>query len=231
MCMPPSVKFIVDFEDPSGNVEVFSDQLGERMYKFLLIINVNATNRSWHIRQLEDLLGSWFGRIQMLFRWLATQDWNCKADWKLNIVNWRSTRHDIGLFALNEVLYLLQSFGAVKEDLGETEMVREAMDVVGYNYMETALRTVYFSNFKNFHIVTKDIRCHLERRHVNNLDIGIFQGENSTQLCVFSLQELFHGDSLELLNWHRVNMYLHSSALFDRGPLLLEFVHHFFPYE
>jgi len=58
MCMAPSVKFIVDFEDPSGNVEVFSDQLGERMYKFLLIINVNAANRSWHIRQLEDLLGS-----------------------------------------------------------------------------------------------------------------------------------------------------------------------------
>ena len=58
MCMTPPVEFIVDFEDPSGNVEVFSDQLGERMYKFLLVINVDATNRSWHIRQLEDLLGS-----------------------------------------------------------------------------------------------------------------------------------------------------------------------------
>ena len=62
------------------------------------------------------------------------------------------------------------------------------------------LMTVYFSNFKNLHVITKNIRCHLERRHVDNLDIGIFKGENSTQLCVFSLQELFHRDSLELLN-------------------------------
>lgn len=110
-------------------------------------------------------------------------------------------------------------------------MMREAMDIVGYYNVETALWTVYFSDFKNLHVVTEDIRCHLKRRHVNNLDVGIFEGENSTQLCVFPLEELFHRDSLELLNRDRINVHLYSSASFDGGPLLLEFIHHFFPNE
>jgi hypothetical protein len=65
--MTSTVKFVVNFEYPSCDVKILSDKLSQRVYELLFIININAAYRSWNISQLENLLGSRFSGIKVLF--------------------------------------------------------------------------------------------------------------------------------------------------------------------
>ena len=56
--MTPSVKFVIDFENPRGHIQILGDQLCERVNELLFIIDVNAADWGWHISQLEDLFRS-----------------------------------------------------------------------------------------------------------------------------------------------------------------------------
>jgi len=57
------------------------------MNKLCLIVDVYLTDGTGHIGELEDLLGSRFGRVQMLLRRLPTQNWDSQSDRKLNVIN------------------------------------------------------------------------------------------------------------------------------------------------
>ena len=74
------------------------------------------------------------------------------------------------------------------------------MDVVWYHDMKSTLWTIYFSDFKNFHVIAKNITCHLKRSYNYNFNLRIFETKNPTKLGIFSLEELLHGDPLKLLN-------------------------------
>ena len=47
--MSSPVEFIVDFEDPDLDINVFGYQLGQTVDELSLIINVYLANRSWYI--------------------------------------------------------------------------------------------------------------------------------------------------------------------------------------
>ena len=78
--------------------------------------------------------------------------------------------------------------------------MRESMDVVWYHYMKSTLRTIYLSNFKNFHVIAKNITRHLKRSYNYDFNLWIFETKYPTELGIFSLEELLHGDPLKLFN-------------------------------
>lgn len=47
--MASSVEFIVNFENPSCDIKILGDKLGQRVYELLFIININATYWGWNI--------------------------------------------------------------------------------------------------------------------------------------------------------------------------------------
>jgi hypothetical protein len=65
--------------------------------------------------------------------------------------------------------------------------MRESMDVVWYHNMKSTLWTIDFSDFKNFHVVTKNITGHLKRSYNYNFNLWIFKTKYSTKLGIFSL--------------------------------------------
>jgi len=79
-------------------------------------------------------------------------------------------------------------------------MMRELGNIVWHNNRQPVLCRVDLSDLQNLHVITEDITGHLERCHVDNLNIRVFQTENSAQLCVLSLQELLHRNSLKLFD-------------------------------
>lgn len=70
-CMSSTIKLVVYFEQPSRHIQVLRYQLGETVNKLLFVIDVNLTDRSGHIRQLEDLLCTALGGVQMLLAWFT----------------------------------------------------------------------------------------------------------------------------------------------------------------
>ena len=108
-------------------------------------------------------------------------------------------------------------------------MIWELVDIIRDNYVNTALRVFNFTDLQYFHVIPSNIICELERRNVYDIDIRVFDSKNSGYLRVFSLQELFHGDSFEFVHGVRVNMYLDSFLSFDFLPLLLELLLHLPP--
>ena len=54
------------------------------------------------------------------------------------------------------------------------------MDVVWDNNMEPALWAIDLSNLKDFHVVAKDIACHLERSYDYNFNLRILKTKNPT---------------------------------------------------
>ena len=65
--------------------------------------------------------------------------------------------------------------------------MRESVYVVWNQNVKTALGRIDFSNLKNFHVVAEHIAGHLERSHVNDLYIWIFQSKYSTKLSILTL--------------------------------------------
>lgn len=107
----------------------------------------------------------------------------------------------------------------------------EPVDVIWDHDMEPALRAVNFSYFEDFHVVSKNITCHLEGCNDNYLNLWVFQTENPTKLSIFPLQEFFHGNPLKLFNRQRIDVYLDPPPSLDCGPFLFEFIHHLLPHE
>lgn len=165
----------------------------------------------------------------MLLTWLTTENGNGEPNRKLDVVDRLNSWHDIGLFALNQVFYFQNCLWAVKQNLCQTEVVGESIDVVGHDNVKSALRAVDFSDLEYLHVVPQHFSGHLERRNVNHFDLGVFKAENSAQLRIFSLQEFLHRDSLELVNRDRADMDFNSFLAADKRPFLLELVHHFSP--
>ena len=79
-------------------------------------------------------------------------------------------------------------------------MVRESLDVLRYDEVHTFHTIVDVTDFEDFGVVAQHVWRHLEGRHVDDVDVGVLCGEDSTDLGVFALEELIHGDALGLLD-------------------------------
>ena len=53
-----TIEFIVNLEDPSRDVEILGNQLRQGVDELLLVVDVDATDWSGHVSELEDLLCS-----------------------------------------------------------------------------------------------------------------------------------------------------------------------------
>lgn len=62
----------------------------------------------------------------MLFRWLTAEDRDRQPDRQFDVIDRWLSRHNIRLLALDEVLDLFLSFGAVEKHLRQREVVRKA---------------------------------------------------------------------------------------------------------
>ena len=76
----------------------------------------------------------------------------------------------------------------------------ESVNIIWNQNVETALGRIDLTNLKDFHVVAKHIAGHLERSHVNDLYIWVFQSKYSTKLGILALQKLCHGDTLQFFN-------------------------------
>ena len=65
--------------------------------------------------------------------------------------------------------------------------MRKSVDVVRHYNVQTTLWAVDLANLKDLHVVAQHIAGHLEGRHIDHLDIWIFQAEDSTKLGVLTL--------------------------------------------
>jgi hypothetical protein len=61
VCMPSSIKFIVNLEDPGVDVEIVCDQFGKLKHELLLVIDIYCTYGVGNICKSEDLLCSRLG--------------------------------------------------------------------------------------------------------------------------------------------------------------------------
>ena len=61
--MPSSIELIVNFEDPSCNIQILRDQRSQRTDEFCLIINIDAADGGWNVSQLEDLFRTRFSGV------------------------------------------------------------------------------------------------------------------------------------------------------------------------
>lgn len=77
--------------------------------------------------------------------------------------------------------------------------MRKLIDIIRCQNIKPTIWVINVSYFKDLHIVTDYIICHLEGRNINYIYIRIFNTKDSTDLSIFSLQKLFHGYSLQLI--------------------------------
>jgi len=113
-------------------------------------------------------------------------------------------------------------------------MVREPVDVLRYYKLHSVfILAVDLSwNLQNLHVVAEDVWGHLVRANVDYVNIKVFScSEDSADLGVFTLEEFFHADTFQLVNWHRVDMNLNPFSFLNVVPFQLEFFLHLFPYE
>jgi hypothetical protein len=103
------------------------------------------------------------------------------------------------------------------------------MDIIWHDNIYSPMRVVDLSDLKDFHVVASDIIGKLEGRHIDYIDIRVFDSKHSGDLSVFSLKELLHGNTLELMHGIRIDVYLYALLLLNILPLLLEFFLHLPP--
>lgn len=111
--MASAVEFIVYFENPSLDVEILGDQVSERLYQLTLFKNIDTANRRGDISQLEHLLCSRLGRIQVLLGWIPAQNRDCQPNRQLYIVVAYCSWDYVRLLSLNQIFDLLQSLRTV----------------------------------------------------------------------------------------------------------------------
>ena len=56
--MASTIKLVIDLEDPCGDIQVLSYELGQTVDELLFIVYIYLANRGRHVSQLEDLLRS-----------------------------------------------------------------------------------------------------------------------------------------------------------------------------
>jgi len=61
--MPSSIELIVNFEDPSCNIQILRNQRSQRTDEFCLIINIDAADGGRNVSQLEDLFRTRFSGV------------------------------------------------------------------------------------------------------------------------------------------------------------------------
>lgn len=128
----------------------------------------------------------------MLLLWLSGEDRDSKANRELNIVLGDASRNDISLLALDHGLDTLEGLWRVKQDLGQREVIRESINVLRHHKVDTLVSTFDVTDFEDFSVVAEDVRGHLKGRDVDDVDVWVLGGENSTDLGVLSLKELVH---------------------------------------
>ena len=74
--MSPAVELVVNLENPCGDIQILGNELRQGVYKLLFIIDIDAAYWSRDIGQLEDLLRTGFGGVQVLFGRFSAKDWN-----------------------------------------------------------------------------------------------------------------------------------------------------------
>ena len=165
----------------------------------------------------------------MLLLRLSWEDWNCKSDWQLDVVLRCVTWDDVRLLSFDHLFDSLESLWRVKEDLSQREMVWEFVDVFRNGKLHSFWTLLDVSDLQNLLIVANYIWCHLERRHIDDIDVRVLWGKNSADLSIFSLKEFVHRDSLGFFDWQRVDVDFDPFSGLDCRPFLPEFFHHFFP--
>lgn len=227
--MATTIKLVINFKNPSVHIEIMGNQFSKRKNKLLFIINIHCWNCCWYISLLKYFLSTGLSRIQMLFLWFSCQNWYFEFNWKFDIISRNNTWHNIGLFTFNHTFYAFQSFGWIKQELGQWEMVWESIYVLRCYKVDSVWITIHFSQFKYFLIIAKNVRSHLERWYIDNVHIWILGWKNSTYLSILPLQELLHWNSLHFFNWQGVYMNFNPFSLFNSLPFHFKLLHHLFP--
>ena len=154
-----------------------------------------------------------------------------KSDWQLDVVLRNIAWNHICLFSFDHALNPLQRLRRVQKDLGQREVVGEPVNVFWHHKVHSLVSTFNVTDLQDLGIVAKHIRCHLERWNVNYIHIGVLGGKYSTNLSIFTLQELVHWNSFAFLNRQGVYMDLDSLSCLNCWPLLSELFHHLFPHK
>lgn len=87
-----------------------------------------------------------------------------------------------------------------------------------------------FPQVKNLHVVLGNLGCQQEGRHVDDVDVWVFQSENSRNLGVFPLLIFLETHASQLCDAERVYMDFDSALLLDCRPANFELLLHFFPH-
>jgi len=97
----------------------------------MLVIYVDLCHRRRHISLLKDLLGARFRAVQSLLLRFAREDRDLELYRELDVFRADRARHDVGLFAFDHRLETFDDARRVDEDLGQAEVVREFVHVLG----------------------------------------------------------------------------------------------------
>jgi len=71
-------------------------------------------------------------------------------------------------------------------------MVREPINVLRDDEMDSLVSTLDIADLENLCVITENIRGHLEGRNVDYINVRVLGSEYATDLSVLTLQELVH---------------------------------------
>lgn len=109
-------------------------------------------------------------------------------------------------------------------------MIWEFFNVLWYYELDSAVFRWKTRDFKDLHVISQYILCHLIRAHIDYFNVRVLASRKySTNLGIFSLQEFFHAHSFHFVDGERIDMNLNSFPLLYNLPVLLEIIHHLSP--
>lgn len=109
--MSPAIKLVVNFENPSVDVEVICNQLHELIVEIFLIIDVMSSNRHGYISLLKHSLGTRLCWEDGSVVGVTSKDWARKLDRKLNVPITYFARDYVSLFSFNHLFYAFDGLG------------------------------------------------------------------------------------------------------------------------
>jgi len=205
--MTSGTELIIHLKDPHVDVEISDNQLRKSQLKFCPVLNVISTHWDRNITELENTLGTTLGRVDDITCCLVgftTHNRNTKLDWQLDVIFSNFAWYYICLLAVDKVLNLTQGFWWVKHSLGQTKMLMEAHVVFRDNQVEPFGRLFDLNKLQDLHVVLIDFACQCVWTNVNYINFRIFHREDSCDLCVFLLLELFNSHTFHLGDWERI---------------------------
>jgi len=109
-------------------------------------------------------------------------------------------------------------------------VIWEFFNVLWYYELNSAVFRWKTRDFKDLHVISQYILCHLIRAHIDYFNVRVLAScKYSTNLGIFSLQEFFHAHSFHFVDGERIDMNLNSFPLLYNLPVLLEIIHHLSP--